>query len=129
MSVNLIFIDTNILMEIFFRRAKYDLAVTKLIALAEQSIVCTSILSISTLIYYVEVEGFDKEIAYKFIHGYKVLNINNSDYEWAQNNDQGDFEGALQVACAKRHNCTYLLTLDKKFSNMYGKYLSIHTVS
>ena len=82
-------------MEIFFRRAKYDLAVTKLIALAEQSIVCTSILSISTLIYYVEVEGFDKEIAYKFIHGYKVLDINNSDYEWAQNNDQGDFEDAL----------------------------------
>ena len=129
MAANLIFIDTNILMEIFFRRAKYDLAVTKLIALAEQSIVCTSILSISTLIYYVEAEGFDKEIAYNFIHGYKVLDMNNSDYGWAKNNDQGDFEDALQVACAKRHNCTYLLTLDKKFGNMYGKYLSIHTVS
>lgn len=68
---------------------------TKLIALAEQSIVCTSILSISTLIYYVEAEGFDKEIAYKFIYGYRVLAMNNSDYEWAQNNDQGDFEDAL----------------------------------
>lgn len=128
MTANLIFIDTNILMEIFFRRAKYNLAVTKLMALAEQSIVCTSILSLSTLIYYVEAEGFDKKIAHKFIQGYRILDMNNADYGWAKSNDQGDFEDALQVACAKRHNCKYLLTLDKKFGNMYDKYLSIYTV-
>ncbi len=129
MAADFIFIDTNILMEVFFRRAKYDLVVTSLMALGEQNIVCTSILSLSTLIYYVEAKGFDKKIAHKFIQGYRILDMNNSDYGWAKSNDQGDFEDALQVACAKRHDCTYLLTLDKKFGNMYGKYLSIHTLS
>jgi len=129
MVVNLIFIDTNILMEVFFRRAKYDLAMKSLIALSEQNMVCTSILSLSTLIYYVEAEGFDKKIAHKFMQGYRILDMNNSDYGWAKSNDQGDFEDALQVACAKRHDCLYLLTLDKKFGDMYGKYLSIRTVS
>ncbi len=60
--------------------------------------------------------------------GYKILDMDNRDYKWTETNDQGDFEDALQVACARRHNCSYLLTLDKKFSNMYGKYLSIHTI-
>jgi len=129
MAADFIFIDTNILMEVFFRRAKYDLVVTSLMALDKQNIICTSILSLSTLIYYVEVKGFDKKIAHKFIQGYRILDMNNSDYGWAKSNDQGDFEDALQVACAKRHDCTYLLTLDKKFDSMYGKYLSIHTVS
>ena len=129
MTADLIFVDTNILMEIFFRRAKYNLATTSLMTLSEQSILCTSILSLSTLIYYVEAKGFDKKIAHKFMQGYKVLDMNNADYVWAKNNDQGDFEDALQVACAQRHNCSYLLTFDKKFGSMYDKYLPIRTMS
>ena len=129
MAANLIFIDTNILMEVFFRRAKYDSAMASLVALPELDIAWTSILSLSTLLYYVEAEKFDKKTAYKFMRGYRILDMTNSDYEWAKNNDQGDFEDALQVACAKRHDCSYLLTLDKKLGNMYGKYLSIRTVS
>jgi predicted nucleic acid-binding protein len=83
---------------------------------------------VSTLLYYVEAEGLDKKIAHSFIKGYRILDMTGSDYEWAEANDQGDFEDGLQVACAKRHGCSYLLTLDKKFGKMYGKYLQIRTI-
>ena len=130
MAANLVFVDTNILMELFFRRSKYDLVMTGLLALAEQDeTVCTSILSFTTLMYYVEAEKFDKKTAHKFINGFKILDMNENDYRWAEANDQGDFEDALQVACARRHDCAYLLTLDKKLGNMYGKYLSVRTIT
>jgi predicted nucleic acid-binding protein len=117
-------------MEVFFRRSRYDLAMTALLAISEQgTTVCASILSLSTLIYYVEAEKLDKKIAHNFVKGFKILDMNEADYGWAEANDQGDFEDALQVACARRHDCSYLLTLDKKFGTMYGKYLSVRTIS
>ena len=129
MAANLVFVDTNILMELFFRRPQYDLAITSLTALAEQDIVCTSILSFSTLLYYVEAEKFDRSSAHNFLKGFKIVDMNEADYKWAEANDNGDFEDALQVACARRHNCSSLFTLDKKFGSMYGKYISVHTIS
>jgi predicted nucleic acid-binding protein len=128
MANNLIFIDTNILMEVFFRRSKYDPVSARLSALPDEDSVCTSVLAASTLLYYVEAEGLDKIIADKFLNGFRILDLSNEDFMWAKNNDQGDFEDGLQVACARRHKCSYLLTLDKKFSNMYGKYLAIATI-
>jgi predicted nucleic acid-binding protein len=129
MKANIVFVDTNILMELFFHRPQYDLAMSSLIELPEQDIVSISVLSLTTLLYYVEAKKYDKKTAHNFIKSYKILDMNESDYKWAEANDSGDFEDALQLACARRHNCSYLLTLDKKFNNMYGKYLSIRTVS
>lgn len=124
-----VFIDTNVLMELLFKRSGYDSAVASIRALPDESLVCTSILSASTLLYFVESEKFDKQIAHSFISGFKILNMNAEDYAWATTNDQGDFEDALQVGCARRHGCSLLLTLDKKFESMYGKFLSVRTIS
>jgi predicted nucleic acid-binding protein len=128
MTNDLIFIDTNILMEVLFRRSQYDTAMASLISLAEQAVVCTSTLSVSTVLYYVEANKLDKKIGHNFIKGYRILDMSDIDYEWAENNDQGDFEDALQTACARRHGCSYLLTMDKGFGKMYGKYLPVHTI-
>ena len=67
-------------------------------------------------------------MAHDFVGGFKVLDMNKEDYAWAAANDQGDFEDALQTACARRHMCSLLMTLDKKFDSMYGKFLAVHTV-
>ncbi len=125
MTNELIFLDTNVLMELLFRRPQHDLVLASVMALPEQAIVCTSVLSAAILLYFVETEKLDKTVAYGFVKGYKILNMTHADYLWAEENDQGDFEDALQVGCAKRHGCSSLLTLDKKFDRMYGKYLSI----
>ena len=124
----LIFIDTNVLMELLFERPNHDLAKNAILTLPTDDIVCTSILSVSTLLYFVESERFDKETAHNFMSGFKVLDMNHNDYVWAAANDRGDFEDALQTACARRHTCSSLITFDKNFDGMYGKFLAIHTL-
>ena len=128
MANKLVFVDTNVLMELLFERSSHDLAKDTILALATDDIVCTSILSISTLLYFVESERFDKTTAHNFMNSFKILDMNQEDYIWATANDQGDFEDALQTACARRHTCSSLITFDKKFDSMYGKFLVIHTI-
>ncbi len=128
MARKLVFIDTNVLMELLFERSDQDLARKAILALSDEDIVCASILSASTLLYFVESERFEKKTAHDFMNGFKILDMNQKDYAWAAANDQGDFEDALQTACAKRHACSSLITFDKKFASMYGKFLGIHTI-
>ncbi len=129
MTDELIFIDTNILMELLFRRSNYDLAMNGIMSLRKNCTVCVSIVSLATVLYFVESQGFDKKIAHNFMKGYKILDMNNDDYIWAEKNDQGDFEDALQTACARRYKCSYILTLDKKFAKMYGKFFPVHMIT
>ncbi len=129
MASKLIFLDTNVLMELLFRRSNYSLAMAAVISLSENATVCISIVSLATVLYFVESQGFDKKIAHNFIKGYKILDMNSDDYNWAESNDQGDFEDALQTACARRHKCSYILTLDKSFAKMYGKFCQVHEIT
>ena len=57
-----------------------------------------------------------------------MLDLTLQDLEWAHDNDQGDFEDALQVGCARRHGCNQIVTLDQFMERMYGKFISIKTV-
>lgn len=116
-------------MELLFRRSKYKLTLASIRSLDENSTVCASIVSLATVLYYVESQGLDKKTAHNFMKGFKILDMNNDDYNWAEENDQGDFEDALQTACARRHKCSYILTLDKKFETMYGKYVTVRKIS
>ena len=127
MTANVL-VDANVLMELFFNRPKRDATVAAITSLTKDSIVCTSILSISVLLYFVETEKRDKTLAYSFLNGYKVLDMSEADFIWAQANDQGDFEDALQVSCALRHTCQKLLTLDKNLGLMYGKHVLVQTI-
>lgn len=124
-----IFLDTNVLMELLFERSSREIVKATILDLPNEAKLYTSILSVSTLLYFVESEKFDKAIAHNFIRGFSILDVTLEDYIWAEGNDQGDFEDALQTACAKRHSCSSILTLDKKFSGMYGKFLAVHTIN
>ncbi len=122
-----VFVDANVLMELFFRRQKYNVAVDTIAALSSQ-VIATSVLALSILMYYVESKGFDKATAHKFLLGYQILDMNSLDYTWAQDNDQGDFEDALQIACARRHGCGMVITLDQGMERMYGKHITVNTI-
>lgn len=125
---NNVFVDANVLLELFFERAKHGLAIKALLDLPGDSTTATSVLALSILMYYVEAGKFDKVLAHKFINGYRILDMNESDYAWALANDEGVFEDALQLACALRHGCTKLITFDKDMEPMYGKHLAIQTI-
>lgn len=97
-------------------------------SLGDNSIICITVLSATTLMYYVEAGKYDKHTAKEFLKGYKIIGVEAEDYEWASVNDEGDFEDAVQVACARRTRCALVLTLDKEFVKMYGKYISVRMI-
>jgi predicted nucleic acid-binding protein len=120
-------LDANVLLEILFRRARYD-KVTRLLEDMSDVQFCVSVLSVDLVMYFIEIEKQSKETAWKFLEKYQKIDITEDDVDWAHDNDQGDFEDALQVSCARRHNCARLITLDQDLESMYGTYLPIQTV-
>lgn len=102
---NSILLDANIILELFFQRAKYHRVIAELTLESDDSRFAVSILSTAFLMYHVEKENRSIQDAYNLLEGYEILDMNSADYVWAQANDQGDFEDALQLACALRHNC------------------------
>jgi predicted nucleic acid-binding protein len=125
---NSVFLDANILMEMLFERAKASDVASNLRALPDDDLLVLSIFSVNVIFYYVEKYGFPKATAHEFIKNYKVLDMNEADYGWARDNDVGDFEDALQIACARRHACAKLITLDQDMDKQYGKYMLVETI-
>ncbi len=84
-----------------------------------------SSLSVSHFMYFAELEKKSKHDAHAFIKQFPALDVNQADVDWAFANDQGDFEDALQVACALRHGCKKFLTLDQGLKTRHHKHLAI----
>lgn len=119
------FVDTNVLMELIFSRLRRQ-AVTE--ALSVEPELSASILALSTTFYYIEKGRLDKPEAHEFFKNYQILGMNEADYNWAAQNDQGDFEDALQVACALRHGCKKLITLDADLAKRHHKHIAVKLV-
>lgn len=120
-----VFLDANVLMELFLNRQRRAQVEKTIMALPGDAVLATSILTVHILLYYVEKDGFDKSEANAFLSAYRILGMEANDYERAFANDQGDFEDALQTACALRHNCRKILTLDRDFAALHAKHIPI----
>ena len=117
------------MLEMLFGRPQAKTVLKKLMSLPQTAVICTSVISIATLFYFVEREKINKQTVHNFIENYRLLDINSDDYHWAKNNDMGDFEDALQIACAKRHGCVSLLTLDKNLYRSYGRHFTVSLIT
>ena len=124
-----VLLDANILIELLFDRTKAGAVKEVITSLPEDDEMATSIFSINMTFYYVEKYGMSKARAHEFIKNYQILSMDESDYVWARDNDAGDFEDALQIACARRHGCSKIITLDKKMDAQYGKHMLIETIA
>lgn len=122
-----IYLDTNVLLEILFHRERYYKVVSLLLNMQGANFYI-SVLSVDIVMYFVEIEKQSKNKAWEFLNKYQMLDIGISDVEWAHDNDNGDFEDALQIACARRHKCLQIVTLDQRLEHMYGKYIQIQTI-
>lgn len=120
-------LDANILLEILFHRTRYD-KVIEMLGNIEEVQFCVSILSADLVMYFVEIEKASKDRAWEFLEKYEKIEVLSKDLEWAHANDAGDFEGALQVGCARRHGCSEFVTLDQTLGKMYGKYIPVQTI-
>lgn len=122
-----IFLDANILLEILFKRSKYD-KVIGLLSNMQDANFYISALSVDIVMYFVEQQKQSKDVAWQFLDFYNVLDLKFQDLTWAKDNDMGDFEDALQVGCALRCKCDIFVTLDKNIESKLGKYISVKTV-
>lgn len=121
---NSVFVDANVLMELFFARASRRAVLQALEADGPEAEHVVSIVSVHILFYFVEKEKKRKSDAHDFLKSYGILDMNEADYDWAAANDQGDFEDALQVACALRHGCNKFLTLDASLAAAHRKHIA-----
>ena len=122
-----IFLDANIIMELHFGRRAWR-AVLEVLAEDSDEANAISVVSVHVLLYYVERAKKSKQEVFEFLRNYQILNMNEADYEWAAANDQGDFEDALQVACALRHGCKKLITLDADLAKRHNKHIAVKLV-
>ena len=122
-----VLLDANVLLDVLFRRQRHDAVINALEDMPNAQF-CLSVLSVDIIMYFVESGKQSKATAWDFLNKYEILDVTRADVEWARDNDQGDYEDAVQVACARRHNCATLVTLDQKLEGLYGKYLSVLTI-
>lgn len=122
-------LDANIVLEVFLDRARKQQVLSAVAALeAQQRDLCVSSLSVSHFMYFIEREKKSKVDANSFMAQFSVLDVNEQDVQWAFANDQGDFEDALQVACAIRHGCKKFLTLDQELKKRHHKHIATSLV-
>lgn len=121
-----ILLDTNILLELLFDRAKRP-SVEKTLG-EHVGDFWISALTVTFVMYHAESAKLPKPLVWKFLDGFNASDVLVEDILWARHNDAGDFEDALQVATARREHCEKLLTLDQKFAKLYGRHLPVITI-
>lgn len=122
-----VYLDANILLEVLFSRVRRQ-KVLNLLENLQDAQFCVSVLSVDLVMYFVELEKKPRGTAQEFLKRYETLDMTAQDAQWAFDNDNGDFEDALQVACARRHGCTTFITLDQGVEPMHSKHIPVQTI-
>lgn len=120
-------LDANALLDLLLQRACRQ-KVIQLLSGMTQARFCIPALTVDLVLYFVEAENLSKDEAWQFLEMYEIIDLTKDDVDWARDNDGGDFEDALQVACARRVGAKSFATLDKGLESMYGSYLTMITV-
>jgi len=125
---NMVFLDTNILLEIILKdRAKKLQVENFLKVVSEPSAI--SMLSVNLIMHFGRKEQANDEFLEGVIRENKLLTLIPEDYEWALVNEKKkDFEDALQMAVAIRAGCEAFVTLDSDLAKAYAG-LSIKIVT
>jgi len=119
--------DTNLLIDILSKRARYD---TILSQFKDVKIYATSY-SIGTLYYFAKKQEKVNNTAFRaFIENIQVLAVDALTIEEAfriVGND--DLEDAIQIAATKQAGLRNFATADKKLANTYSHLINIELVS
>ena len=121
-----LFIDTNIFLDILFRRENY-LSSLKILDAVLYGYLDATILDITILnIDYIakkqtkDLDGFLNLI----VDNFDIVGANNLELKQALTLKHNDLEDSLQYICAKKSNCNLIITNDKKFIKKDIKVLS-----
>ena len=123
MPTSKLFVDTNVLMELFFGRSKSDICIQTLLKFDELYI---SNLSIVNLYYFAEKSLVDIQKLEEFIFNWNWLEVSNYQIQNALLiYSQDDFEDAVQISSCIENKIQNFLTLDKNLAKKYADKLKI----
>lgn len=121
-----IFFDTNILMEVVFKRIRLDGCINKIKENPDSNFI--SSLSVVTVNYFVEKEKGDVFESKDFIDDFFQINLSPEIVEKAYQIYNKDFEDAIQIASFLESDCDEFWTLDQKLKDNYGKIARIRVL-
>ncbi len=119
----MIFVDANVLLEVIQKRIH---AKTCEQFLSNDEDKAISTLTLDLVMYFVERDKLPWKPIKSFLESFSWLPVTDADAQWAFTNFRGgDFEDALQVACALREGCATFVTLDQGLAKKYSGRLPI----
>ncbi len=119
----MIFVDTNVLLEVIQKRTRAKACEQFLINDKNKTI---STLTLDLVMYFVERDQLPWKSVKNFLESFSWLPVTDADAQWAFMNFKGDdFADALQIACATRESCSRLVTLDGTLSKKYAQDIAI----
>jgi predicted nucleic acid-binding protein len=125
MPAESLFLDANILLEIILSRPNEKLA-RELLEKQDEEVYISALTA--HLVVHFGQPIVSLPILRGFLADYTVLELTNTDFEWAFSNTRNkDFEDALQLAVAIRNGCTQFVTFDKTLATTYSDLLTIKT--
>lgn len=121
-----IFLDTNLLMELLFNRAKADIC--RDILQKPEKTFCISALSVHICNYFLEKSGHNPSELQSFFEAFEITPLDKNVLGLSYTIFNQDFEDAIQVASAIVANCQEIYTLDKQISANYADFTKIITL-
>lgn len=121
--MNKLFLDTNVLMEIFFKRPKYKQIQDFLESYSNFYI---SFLTVHIVMYFSELEKLNPKDTFALLENFEILKNDQNTFDLAKDLYDGkDFEDALQIASCLNAGIDNFLTLDKNLAKKYSNKLNI----
>jgi len=118
------FIDASVLMELMFKRQKFEAVVNSLTE-PDKRFYATG-LSVHLLYHFGQKAGLSTEVIAKTAALAEILPLDGSTVKLAQLRYTGkDFEDCLQAACAEAGKCDEIITLDRNFKKHSGTKLKV----
>lgn len=115
----MVFLDTNILLEIILKDRPKRLQVESFLKAVDEP-TAISMLSVHLIMHFGRKTKTNDDLLRGFISENEILSLMPEDYGWALANEQKkDFEDALQMSVAIRADCSSFVTLDSKLAKAY----------
>jgi len=127
MTSDVVFADANVLLEAVLQDRPRAQAAQD--CLGTSGSIVVSPLSAHLLAYFGVKDGLSLDEALRLLAQLKFTEFSTAEIAWACRNHQGgDFEDALQVACAVLSHSQKFVTFDKKLAHNYQKFLNIEVL-
>jgi predicted nucleic acid-binding protein len=123
-----ILVDANVLMEVLFAQPKLAQCQAALQGAGREFYIST--LTAHILYYFGEQTGVPREFVAEVVAICGHLPLEPQAVKRAQEHYTGkDFEDCLQAACAERHGCDEIVTLNKNFARDSGTILPVQFIA